>query len=633
VKAVRGTVGAAVAACLLLVSTSGGIASDDQAPTTDSGMDLRGLSTREPAETCAPAQVPFDADHIQLTGRWMADDGGMYYISQVDDTVWWSGMSDYEQRYGEMGRDWNNVAQGTLDGELIRMQFADIPHGNVWGHGDLLVRVEPTLDDSIQLRRTSGNFGGTIFTPCAPEPQEVSSFALPFTYTVPWGMSAATWIGPVDQKVVVTSDVPDSGLTFWLLGPGLATTCSAGPGSALPTEGSPESLIAYLRTIPQLEIGEPVSTTVGGLPALQVDVSTTDGATGCVGDSWVRMWKESGREASIQAGARSRLLLLAADGRTFAIEVWGPNLDAWGPEAQRILDTLQLDPAKVLADPVGAAADDGARIVRVDVLDERTRDLVIESPSVGYARVRLLLPDGFEQGTSASWPTLYLLHGADDDYTSWTRETDVEDIAELRNLLVAMPDAGEQGWYSDWLNGGAGGQPAWETFHTVELPQLLERNWGAGSDRVVAGLSMGGFGALSYAARHPGMFKAAASYSGVVDTVGSDFQADPLMWGLKRDDQDVWAAHNPLSQAAALEGVDLYLSYGDGRPGPLDSPNSEYDQTEWWLLPQNQALVAELQKLGIPATVDAYGAGTHSWPYWERGLHESLPVLLGALTE
>jgi S-formylglutathione hydrolase FrmB len=41
--------------------------------------------------------------------------------------------------------------------------------------------------------------------------------------------------------------------------------------------------------------------------------------------------------------------------------------------------------------------------------------------------------------------------------------------------------------------------------------------------------------------------------------------------------------------------------------------------------------VARLEELGIPATVEAYGDGTHTWPYWERALHASLPVLLGGL--
>jgi diacylglycerol O-acyltransferase / trehalose O-mycolyltransferase len=127
------------------------------------------------------------------------------------------------------------------------------------------------------------------------------------------------------------------------------------------------------------------------------------------------------------------------------------------------------------------------------------------------------------------------------------------------------------------------------------------------------------------------MFKAAASYSGVVDTLGSDFQTDPGTWGLKRDDAEIWAQHNPLSGAEALEGTDLYISYGNGKSGPLDPPGASFDGGESWLTPQNDRLVARLEELGIPATVDAYGPGTHSWPYWERSLHASLPVLLGAL--
>ncbi len=67
------------------------------------------------------------------------------------------------------------------------------------------------------------------------------------------------------------------------------------------------------------------------------------------------------------------------------------------------------------------------------------------------------------------------------------------------------------GWYADAWNGGAGEPPAWETFHLVELIELLDRNWRADGARPVAGVSMGGFGAMAYAARHPGMFRAAAS--------------------------------------------------------------------------------------------------------------------------
>jgi S-formylglutathione hydrolase FrmB len=136
-------------------------------------------------------------------------------------------------------------------------------------------------------------------------------------------------------------------------------------------------------------------------------------------------------------------------------------------------------------------------------------DLTVESPALGRtAKVRLLTPDGWEQRRSGDrWPVLYLLHGCCDTYESWTLQTDVEELAQLRDVLVVMPEAGPAGWYSDWWNHGAGGPPAWETFHTRELRRVLEHDYGAGQKRVIAGLSMGGFGALSYAARNPGMFR------------------------------------------------------------------------------------------------------------------------------
>ena len=305
--------------------------------------------------------------------------------------------------------------------------------------------------------------------------------------------------------------------------------------------------------------------------------------------------------------------------------------DAWEPQAQAILDSVRFDTAAALTETVGQAADDGARIVKVEVLDDRTRDLTIESPSVGYTKVRLLLPAGFTEESDARWPTLYLLDGSGDEYVVWARNTDVEQLTADSDLLVAMTAASDGGVYSDWWQGGQGGQPAWETFHTQELPQLLERNWHAAEQRAIAGVSMGGFGALSYAARHPGVFRAAASYSGVVDIVGSDFEMDPAIWGDRTAQADIWRAHNPLDLAGELKGTDLYISYGNGRPGPFDGGGSMLDSLESSLATQNEALVARLTELGIPVTVNAYGDGTHIWPYWQRELHASLPMLLDAL--
>lgn len=280
---------------------------------------------------------------------------------------------------------------------------------------------------------------------------------------------------------------------------------------------------------------------------------------------------------------------------------------------------------------VGAPADSGARIIGVEELDERMVDLTIDSPAVGTEKVRLLLPAAFDPDGDDDWPVLYLLHGALDDYTSWTRETDVAELTADLPLIVAMPEAGGDGWYSDWWNGGSGGPPMWEMFHLAEVRELLERNWQAGDDRVVAGLSMGGFGAMSYAARHPELFKAAASFSGVLHPVTLPLDLQPGLWGDRTEQADIWGAHDPIALADALAGIPLYVSYGNGEPGRLDDADTTFDELEASLWGMNETFVERLASLGIPVVVDAYGPGTHTWPYWERGLHEAMPMLLEAL--
>lgn len=86
-------------------------------------------------------------------------------------------------------------------------------------------------------------------------------------------------------------------------------------------------------------------------------------------------------------------------------------------------------------------------------MDARTRDLTIDSPSVGVVKVRLLLPEGFEGDPSARRPVLYLLHGAWGNHADWTNLTDVEALTAPTDLLVVMPDAAT-GWYADAWNGG-----------------------------------------------------------------------------------------------------------------------------------------------------------------------------------
>lgn len=188
-------------------------------------------------------------------------------------------------------------------------------------------------------------------------------------------------------------------------------------------------------------------------------------------------------------------------------------------------------------------------------------------------RVRLLTPAGWRRG--GRWPVLYLLHAAFEPHTyrTWTLESDIEAWPQLHDLLVVMPEGGTAGFYSGWWNHGAGGPPAWETFHLAELRPLLEERYGAGGRRAIAGVSMGGFGALSYAARHPGTFRAAAGFSGPVHLLHPEFvgvsrvggggrtvRRGPLpMWGDPVAQRRVWAAHDPYHLAARSRDTAVFL--------------------------------------------------------------------------
>jgi diacylglycerol O-acyltransferase / trehalose O-mycolyltransferase len=274
---------------------------------------------------------------------------------------------------------------------------------------------------------------------------------------------------------------------------------------------------------------------------------------------------------------------------------------------------------------------DGARVVAERQVAPRIVDLTVRSPALGAtAKVRLLTPDGWAaRKAGRRWPVLYLLHGCCDTYDSWTRSTDVADLPALRHVLVVMPEGGAVGFYSNWRDG-----PAWETFHLVELRRILERAYGAGTPRAIAGLSMGGLGAMDYAARHPGLFAAAASYSGVLHPLEharwwlglfSAETSDPrAVWGDPGTDRSVWAAHDPTALASRLRGTRLFVASGDGEG------RGKRDPIEATVHAESRAFVARLRKLRIPVRTDFYGRGTHSWPYWQRDLRRSLPLLLGA---
>jgi S-formylglutathione hydrolase FrmB len=126
--------------------------------------------------------------------------------------------------------------------------------------------------------------------------------------------------------------------------------------------------------------------------------------------------------------------------------------------------------------------------------------------------LNLIIPD---PGRMRSLPVagrkvLYLLHGLSDDGSAWQRYTAIETIAGLYGLVVVMPSVGRS-FYTDQPNG-----QGYFTYLTDELPRYLKQIFGLSprrEDTLIAGNSMGGYGAFKAAFHHPELYSAAASLS------------------------------------------------------------------------------------------------------------------------
>ncbi|WP_394436652.1 alpha/beta hydrolase [Streptomyces sp. SGAir0957] len=325
----------------------------------------------------------------------------------------------------------------------------------------------------------------------------------------------------------------------------------------------------------------------------------------------------------------SRRTRLAACTATAALLVTGGALGASPAQG-----------APAAAERVTAA--DGAQITARKWLDERTVDLTVRSPAVGAdVPVRVLLPASYAEAPERERPVLYLLQGAHDDYTSWTRETDIEAFLAGQDVITVMPSSGATGIPTDWWNLGRR-SPDYETFQVDEVMALLRAEFYAGERRAVAGVSTGGYGALAFAARRPGTFAAAASYSGVLDTtaigmitvvnaiVARELQLPGLLWGDPLLQRANWTAHNPYALAEKLKGTRLYVSQGSGIPSD-DYGNLQGAVLEGTLYAQARKFTSRLTALGVPAQTHLYAGGSHAWSSWQGEFKASWPTLAAGL--
>ncbi|MEV1147399.1 alpha/beta hydrolase family protein [Micromonospora sp. NPDC049799] len=214
-------------------------------------------------------------------------------------------------------------------------------------------------------------------------------------------------------------------------------------------------------------------------------------------------------------------------------------------------------------------------------------------------------------------PVLYLLHGLTDDDTIWLRRTSIERYVAPLGLAVVMPQVGRS-FYCDEEHGNR-----YWTFLSEELPALCHdffRLSDAREDTFVAGLSMGGYGAVKWALRDPDRFAAAASLSGALNVANRRHDpTHPL-------DPRVW--HTVFGERAVAgtddDTVALLDRYGaDGTDGPALYVACG---TEDFLYDDNRRFVDTARRRGVPLTVE-FSPGAHDWAYWDATIQDVLEWL------
>lgn len=311
----------------------------------------------------------------------------------------------------------------------------------------------------------------------------------------------------------------------------------------------------------------------------------------------------------------------------------------------------------------------GIELLSSKPVRDRITDLSFRSNLLAdVERVRVMTPTDYDASGKTRYPVVYLLHGAGaDGYQAWTEGQEADGAqAGLQDLLASgtktseteamtaglpvifvMPDSGPNGGYINWYNGGAFGPPAWEDFHLGQLLPWIDAHYptlASREGRAVAGFSMGGYGAMHYAARHPDLFAAVAGFSPAVD------KTDPLVivnasrsdlltvllgdgeasQGSLLNNMVYVRGHNPMDLASNLAGMAITVRTGTGTPGlppPLGSGGNRPDPVEAGVFEQALRFSNRLNELGI-AHVWAATPGAHSRGFAELKLQATLPWLM-----
>lgn len=225
------------------------------------------------------------------------------------------------------------------------------------------------------------------------------------------------------------------------------------------------------------------------------------------------------------------------------------------------------------------------------------------------------LPDGYD-GSAKQYPVLYLLHGAWGCHTDWVLRGDVQRIADQTvtegmalPMIIVMPDASGIGENHGGPHMGYFDTPGWnyERFFFEEFIPSIEKHYRIAADkehRAIAGLSMGGGGAVVYALRHPELFSSACPLSGLLDDFPQPRNYDPAFIASVSDNSPVRLLEEMTEQQlAAIRSVRWWVDCGD----------------DDFLYEANLRFYTLMRRRNVPLQYRMRDGG-HTWNYWRTGL-------------
>ena len=230
---------------------------------------------------------------------------------------------------------------------------------------------------------------------------------------------------------------------------------------------------------------------------------------------------------------------------------------------------------------------------------------------------RVILP--IQLAPDQKLPVLYLLHGKGEGYRAWSNDSDVAGYA-AQGLILVMPE----GRSSYYMNSASRRDDRYEGYITQDLINDVERKFPAASgraNRAIAGISMGGFGAVVLALKHPELYVFAGGLSSALDVPSRPFS-------IKRIGQ--WREHRSIFGTEGSKNRrenDPYMLARVADPGTAPYLFLTCGEQEG-LLPANRRLAAILQERHFSYEFHT-APGGHDWNQWNRNLKE----LFGSLSQ